>query len=491
MTTAATAIAFQPHEHNHQPNRFGVIPTPVRLNAVPGFTGKGVTIALLDAGFYPHPDLTQPVNRIAAYFDIVTLDQVLSGDGETEATAWHGTQTSVAAAGNGFLSNGVYRGLASDARVVLVKVSEDGRIKDENVARGIRWVIANRERYDIRILSISLGGDADVPHRDSIVDRAAEEAVAAGIVVIAAVGNAGCSENYLTTPPANSPSVIAVGGYDDHNQLEPGSLDLYCSNYGVTADGIVKPEVIAPAIWVAAPVLPNTPSYARAVALDRLVNAPDYALPALVREIGETAGLSAELANEAPAAIRAVIEAELQTNKFISTHYQHVDGTSFAAPIAAAVVAQMLEANPALTPAAVRHLLVSTADRLTEQPLLRQGYGVLNARRAVEQAAREEHNQSFAHVGAPRVEAGKLVFTHHDDEARSVAVAGDFNDWNWARQRCVRNGDGIWRTELPLLAAGRYHYEFVIDGARWQDDPGNGMKEPDEYGGFNSILHVV
>lgn len=491
MTKGASAIAIQSHEHNHQPNRFGVIPTPVRLNAVPEFTGKGVTIAFLDAGFYPHPDLTQPVNRIAAYFDIVTLDQVLNDAGEPEGTAWHGTQTSVVAAGNGCLSNGVYRGLASNARVVLVKVSENGHIKDENVARGIRWVIANRERYDIRILSISLGGDEDVPHRQSIVDQAAEEAVAAGIVVIAAAGNSGCSANYLPAPPANSPAVIAVGGYDDHNRLEPESLDLYCSNYGVTADGIVKPEVLAPAIWVAAPVLPNTPSYQRAVALDRLVNAPDYALPSLVREIGDVAGLSPTANEAAPIVLRAEIEAALQLNKFISTHYQHVDGTSFAAPMTASVVAQMLEANSTLTPAAVRHLLVSTADRLAEQPLLRQGHGVLNARRAVEQALREKHSHSFAELGAPRVEAGKLVFTHHDDEARSVAVAGDFNAWNWAQHRGKQHADGLWRVELPLLAAGRYRYKFVIDGVRWQDDPGNGMKEPDEYGGFNSILFVI
>lgn len=490
MTTAASVIAFQSHDHNHQPNRFGVIPTPVRLNAVSEFTGKGVTIAFLDAGFYPHPDLTQPVNRIAAYCDVVTLDQVLNDAGESDGSAWHGTQTSVAAVGNGCLSNGVYRGLASDARVVLVKVSEDGRIKDENVARGIRWVIANRERYGIRILSISLGGDGDVPHRDSIVDQAAEEAVAAGIIVIAAAGNSGCSENFLTAPPANSPSVIAVGGYDDQNHLEPERLELYCSNYGVTADGIVKPELIAPAMWVAAPVLPNTPSYRQAVALDRLVNAPDYALRSLVREVGGVAGLPPELEAEEPAIIRAAIEAELQTHKFISTHYQHVDGTSFAAPIVASVVAQMLEANPALTPAAVRHLLISTADRLAEQPLLRQGYGVLNARRAVEQAVREEHSHSFGQLGAPRIEAGKLVFRHHDDEAASVAVAGDFNDWNWAKHRCTRHADGIWRTALPMLATGCYRYKFVIDGTRWQEDPGNGMKEPDEYGGFNSLLYV-
>jgi serine protease AprX len=473
-----------------QPNRFAVIPTPQRLGASPDYTGKGVTIALLDSGFYPHPDLTQPVNRILAYHDIAQPGALLDAQAVPAETAWHGTMTSVVAAGNGWLSQGVYRGLAPEAQVVLVKVSEDGRIKEENIARGIRWVIANRERYDIRVLSISLGGDDDIPHRDSIVDRAAEAAVAAGICVIAAAGNAGCTDKYLTTPPANSPSVIAVGGYNDHNQLAPEKLELYCSSFGVTADGLVKPEIIAPAIWVAAPLLPNTPAAQTAAALARLYNAPDYLLGMLVRELWQTARLPFELARAEPEAIRAAVATSLQENKLISAHYQHADGTSFAAPMVAALVAQMLEANPSLTPAALRHLLVSTADRLRDQPLLRQGYGVVNARRAVERATREEHGASFHQLAPPRVAAGQLCFTHHDDEAISVALAGDFNQWDGARQRFVKEADGLWRAIIPLLAPGSYRYKFLLDGQRWIEDPSNGLKELDGYGGFNSVLHI-
>lgn len=48
---------------------FGALPTPLRLHADPRFTGKGVTIALIDSSFYPHPDLTQPQNRIRAWVD--------------------------------------------------------------------------------------------------------------------------------------------------------------------------------------------------------------------------------------------------------------------------------------------------------------------------------------------------------------------------------------------------------------------------------------
>ena len=58
------------HNHQHTPNRFAVIPTAVRLNASPEYTGKGVTVALLDSGFYPHPDLMTPVNRVVAYEDL-------------------------------------------------------------------------------------------------------------------------------------------------------------------------------------------------------------------------------------------------------------------------------------------------------------------------------------------------------------------------------------------------------------------------------------
>ncbi|HVI69969.1 MAG TPA: S8 family serine peptidase, partial [Pyrinomonadaceae bacterium] len=143
------------HDHQHSPNRFAVIPTPVRLKANPEYTGKGVTMAFLDSGFYPHPDLVTPVNRVIAYEDLSRERRRLLSTESVESWQWHGTQTSVAAAGNGQLSNGVYRGLAHESELVLVKVSESGRITEEKIAEGIHWVIANRERYNIRVLNMS------------------------------------------------------------------------------------------------------------------------------------------------------------------------------------------------------------------------------------------------------------------------------------------------------------------------------------------------
>src|SRR5215813_15422348 len=109
-----------------------VLPTPLRLDADARFTGRGVTIAFLDSGFYSHPDLTKPVNRIVAYKNIFQ-----EGDGPNvlespDVASWHGMMTSVVAAGNGYLSDGVYRSIAPDAKVVLVKIGKTARIPEPN-----------------------------------------------------------------------------------------------------------------------------------------------------------------------------------------------------------------------------------------------------------------------------------------------------------------------------------------------------------------------
>jgi serine protease AprX len=492
MTTTDVKVgpgAERAHEHAHARNRFAVIPTHERLKADESRKGRGVCIAFLDSGFYPHTDLVEPRNRVVAFKDVSGEEATLDPELVPESWHWHGTMVAVTAAGNGRLSEGVYRGLASEADVVLVKASRRGRIAEESIVRGIEWVVENRERHNIRVLNISLGGDEDLPHALSAIDRAAEAAVAAGVVVVAAAGNSGCGERPRSIPPANSPSVITVGGYTDGNRLDGGGFDLYCSNYGATADGLFKPELIAPAMYVAAPILPNTTSYKAAEALSRLLYAPDYLFRGLLAGLWREAELPESLLEEGTDEARARVETSLRERKVVATHYQHADGTSFAAPVVSSVVAQMLEANPKLTPAAVKQILVSTAMRVREAPLLRQGFGVLDARRAVGEAARESHALAPEHFGPPRVEGGRLVFSYHDDAAGSVALAGDFNDWQPSPLR--REEDGLWRVPVELPPAGRHRYKFVVDNARWTDDPAHGMKEEDGFGGFNSIINIA
>jgi serine protease AprX len=361
-----------------------VLPTWLRLGAHEHFTGRGVTIAFLDSGFYPHPDLTTPHSRILEYNNIApkgtgTLESV-------DVASWHGMMTSVVAAGNGALSGGFFRGLAPDCNVVLVKISKSGHIPEKNIERGLKWVLEHREQYGIRVVNISAGGDHEQSYLDNSLCLTVERAVREGLVVVCAVGNAGWSPGHPVLPPASSPSSIAVGGLNDQNSLDRARHSLYRSSYGPTVDGLQKPEVIAPGIWVPAPILPHTPTAAEAELYARLDRASDEELLPLIeehrevdRDIYEARGLPTYL-------IRQLVSVKLHENDVISEHYKFVDGTSFAAPIVSSTVACMLEANPHLSPQQVKRVLIDTAERLPGVEIDRQGWGVIAPRRAVEVA---------------------------------------------------------------------------------------------------------
>ena len=436
------------HNHIHLQNRFAVIPTGDRLWADHRLCGRGVRIAFLDSGFYPHPDFR---SRVVEFHDIAGEDRYFDAIVSPAGHHWHGTQTVAACAGDGTLSDGVYRGLASQAELVLVKASRRGRIGDQEIEAGLRWIIANRERLSLRILNISLGGDCDLPTSASLINQLVEELVASGVVVVVAAGN---SAERRSAPPASALSAITVGGYTDENQFDVESYDLYHSSHGETADGSVKPELLAPAMFVAAPILPGTPEYERAELLSLLAGTPDYALPSMLAEYAVAAGLPADVGRMTPEAAREAIDGQVAKHKLIANHYQHVDGTSFASPITASVAALMLEANPRLAPAAVKDILISTASRLAGRPALRQGFGMINADLAVSAAAAERHDLVGPSYHAPCIERGHIIFKFHHDTADQVAVVGDFNRWDQrqARSSSPRPVFGMPRYPACLLA---------------------------------------
>ncbi len=161
---------------------------------------------------------------------------------------------------------------------------------------------------------------------------------------------------------------------------------MYRSSYGPTLDGLQKPEVIATSIWVPAPILPNTPTAQQAELLERLEKADDADVH---RIIDENPGVDPELdaaADREIHSIRQIITLKIRRENVITKSYKYVDGTSFSAPIVSSLVAQMLEANPSLSPSEIKRLLISSAERLPQYEVDRQGWGVIDARRAVETA---------------------------------------------------------------------------------------------------------
>lgn len=363
-----------------------VLPTPLRMNADERFTGRGVTMAFLDSGFFAHEDLTKPENRIVAYHSIFDAENDRTSFETTDVASWHGMMTSVVAAGNGHLSDGFYRGISPEAKVALVKIGRTGHIPDEQIGRGLEWVLKNRRKYDIRIVNISAGGDYEQFYLNSPLCQTVERAVGEGLIVVCAVGNAGMARGHPVLPPASSPSAISVGGLDDQNSLDRARRGMYRSSYGPTIDGLQKPEVIAPGIWVAAPILPSTPTADQARLCSALDVASDDELRTIIesqsgvdKDFDEARGLPIPL-------LRQLITIKLREGNVINQHYKYVDGTSFAAPIVASIAACMLEANPLMNPQQVKRILIETAERVPGIEVERQGWGVVNPRRALELA---------------------------------------------------------------------------------------------------------
>ncbi len=468
-----------------------VLPVPLRLNAYPGYTGRGVTFAFIDSGFYPHPDIMRP-RRVLAFKNVGDPDGRREDFEKPDENSWHGMQTSVCAAGNGCLSDGLYRGIASDANLVLVQVRGRKGITYQSIVRGFEWVIKKRERYGIRILNVSLGTSSEESFYESPIDGLAEDAVQAGIVVLVAAGNEGhIAELNKITPPASAPSVITVGGLNDRNSLSIEDIVPYHSNYGETVDGVVKPEIVAPGILIAAPILPGSPLFQQARILWELQHEEsDSAFrEALEKELPRL-DFPRDVLDLPVEEQRRVVAERIAREKIIHPHYQHVDGTSFSAPIVGSIVAQMLEANPALTPQHVKEILIETAVRVPGIPRERQGYGMVDPRAAVERALKKRIYVSWARPAYPRVEGNRVRFVFRSPYASSVSVAGSFNGWNPHSHPMERRGREYWELETVVPEPGRYFYKFVVDGHSWTHDLENPRLVPDGFFGFNSVFEI-
>ncbi|MFX1238834.1 MAG: S8 family serine peptidase, partial [Promethearchaeota archaeon] len=130
-----------------------------------------------------------------------------------------------------------WRGIASDTHLVGVKVLDAyGGGWDTDVADGINWVVANKEALNITTISMSLGGAPN-----SLLIDAVNNAIDAGIVVVAAAGNYGPGGNYIGSPgDADNSICVAAMNYRDE-------ITSYSSQGGYSYTGAtIKPDITAP-----------------------------------------------------------------------------------------------------------------------------------------------------------------------------------------------------------------------------------------------------
>lgn len=200
-----------------------------------GIYGAGVGVAVLDTGAALHPDLRDR---------IVVFQDVCKGHTKPYDDNGHGTHVAGIIAGSGHVSDGKYMGIAPMSHLIVIKVlDQKGNGNTNAVLRGIRWCIANRDRYRIRVMNISVGMLPNAGKREQeLLLQMVEKAWENGIVVVAAAGNNGPKKNSVTIPGI-CPSIITVGSSDDR---ESQDLQRDYSGYGPTKACVQKPEILAP-----------------------------------------------------------------------------------------------------------------------------------------------------------------------------------------------------------------------------------------------------
>ncbi len=324
-----------------------------------GLTGAGIGVAVIDSGASPqHDDLYYRIrgrisDRVVHFRDFTRpLQQRLWTPENPSDEYGHGTHVAGIIAGSGFDSDGRRQGIAPNAGLVVLKVLDgQGHGYVSDVIAAIDYAIAVRQRFNIRVINLSVATGVFESYRTDPLAQAARRAVAAGIVVVASAGNLGESAEGEAqyggiTSPGNAPWVLTAGAASHQGTVpRPDDRRADFSSQGPTwIDFAAKPDILAYGVGIESLAAPNS-TLARTLA--------DYLLPG--------------------------------TRRTGALPYLSLSGTSMAAPVISGTVALMLEANPRLTPNAVKAILQYTAQARGESALA-EGAGLVNARGAVRMA---------------------------------------------------------------------------------------------------------
>ncbi|NUO58820.1 MAG: S8 family serine peptidase [Hamadaea sp.] len=198
-----------------------------------GYTGKGVTVAVLDTGYDPtHPDLQ---GRVAAAKDF-------TGEGSAVDTNGHGTHVAATVGGSARNPGGHLNGVAPETRLIV------GRVLDGSGSGDLSWVIAGMEwavAQGARVINLSLGaGESD--GTDPVSEAVDNLTAKSGALFVVAAGNAGPGVASVQAPGAAA-QALTVGAVD-----KSGQLAAFSGRGPRPGDATVKPEVTAPGVGIVA-----------------------------------------------------------------------------------------------------------------------------------------------------------------------------------------------------------------------------------------------
>ncbi|WP_434096593.1 S8 family peptidase [Streptomyces nitrosporeus] len=204
-----------------------------------GWTGKDVTIAVLDTGVdATHPDLKGQV----------VAERNFSAAADAVDRYGHGTHVASIAAGTGAKSGGKFKGVAPDASLLNGKVlDDDGYGDDSGILAGMEWAVAQ----GADIVNLSLGG-ADTPGTDPLEAAVDKLSAEKGVLFAIAAGNEGSGPGTVSSP-GSADAALTVGAVDDQDALAD-----FSSRGPRIDDGAVKPDVTAPGVDITAAAAPGS-----------------------------------------------------------------------------------------------------------------------------------------------------------------------------------------------------------------------------------------
>jgi serine protease AprX len=258
-----------------------LLDTPLVWQA--GITGQGINVAIVDTGIDPnHPDFAGRIVQVKDF----------TGEGNVDK---HGHGTHVAGIVGG--AGAKYRGVAPECLLYIAKVLRaNGSGRTSDVMIGIEWAV----EQGAQVVNLSLGSDGACDGTDAL-SVLCDAAVAKGVVLCVAAGNAGPGASTVGSPGC-AKTVITVGATTKADQI------ANFSSRGPTSDGRIKPDVCFPGVNIVS-----------------------------CRAAGTTMGTP------------------------LDALYTSASGTSMATPHATGACALLLQARPGLSPQQIKEILMNTA----------------------------------------------------------------------------------------------------------------------------------
>ena len=308
------------------------------LLSTSGYNGTGIGVAVVDSGIAPHSALD---SRVMARVNLVSWEASSNGD-----PYGHGTHVAGIVGGNTsaakYVTTAFAGGSAPGVKLIDVRVlGSTGVGYTSDVIAGIDWAVANRFKYGIRVINLSLGHAVSEPAAIDPLCQAVARAVQAGVVVVASAGNYGLTSTGAPvlggiTSPGNSPFAITVGAIDTAGTTTRAddTVAPYSSKGPTRYDLAVKPDVVAPGT--------------KLVSLEANGSYLSKKYPAW------------HIAGSAKNA------------------YFRLTGTSMATAVVSGGVALLLDANPYMTPGQVKMALQMGATFMPKAGLVASGAGSVN-----------------------------------------------------------------------------------------------------------------